>query len=463
MMKVVRAIWRRMGIGLLLPVVLALGSCTPDVSGTWLGTITMDGRTLRVVFNLTRNADDSYGGTADSPEEGDIGIPLTSALVNGRDVTLTVDALQAQFTGELALDGHSIQGQLQLAGTSLPLTVQKQPGPLDYRRPQDPIPPYPYRQQDVTFSNADAGVTLAGTLTWPKGPGPFKTVALITGSGAQNRNEEGKNHRPFLVLSDALTRAGIATLRWDDRGFGKSTGDFDSATTQDFASDVRSAVRYLRQQSFFVPSAIGLVGHSEGGIVGPMAADGNPDVAFLVLLAGPGESGDQIIIHQDRAIGAAMGVPPDQLDQQEALDKSLYACFYQTSDPAVLDQLLRAVLTQAGVTGAEQDATVAGLNTPWMRYFVTYDPIPVLKRTRIPVLALDGSLDTQVVADQNLPPIQAALTAAGNLDATTQKLPGLNHLFQHAITGSPTEYGEITETMAPEVLAEVPDWIHHVH
>jgi pimeloyl-ACP methyl ester carboxylesterase len=339
------------------------------------------------------------------------------------------------------------------------LVLEKQPGPLDYRRPQDPVKPYPYNCVDVTFANSDAGITLAGTLTWPQGAGPFRTVVLIAGSGPQNRNEELMNHRPFLVLSDALTRAGIATLRYDKRGVGQSGGDYAGATSPDFAADARAAVQYLRGQASFVASSIGLVGHSEGGLLAPTAAYANPDVAFLVLLAGPGVPGDEVLISQARAIGAVQGMSTDQLDEAEALNRRLYACFRATSDPKELERQLRDVLTSAGVTGAQQDAVIAELNTPWMRFFVTYDPAPVLTRTAIPVLALNGSLDLQVLPDLNLPPIQAALQGAGNQQATVQKLAGLNHLFQHAITGAPTEYGSIDETMAPEVLAQVAGWI----
>jgi pimeloyl-ACP methyl ester carboxylesterase len=402
-----------------------------DVTGTWLGTLTGNGVSLRIVFNFADNST----GTVDVPEQGVIGDPLNQVDVTGRHVAVQIGDAVAIY----------------------PLTLTKQPGPLDYRRPQDPVSPYPYQTEDVTFAGGASGVTLAGTMTWPAGAGPFKSVVLISGSGQNNRNEELFNHRPFLVLSDALTRAGIATLRYDKRGVGASTGDYDAATSVDFAADARAAVQYLRGQTRFTTSSIGLIGHSEGGMLAPMAADGNADVSFLVLLAGTGVPGGQVLIAQEYAIGAANGVPTSTLDANKALEIQLLACFTATSDPAELDRQLHAVLTSGGVPASQQDDIVAGLNTPWERYFVTYDPAPVLTRTAIPVLALNGSLDLQVLPDQNLPPIRAAL--AGNPQATVQELDGLNHLFQHATTGSPNEYGSIDETMSPDVLAQVSGWI----
>jgi alpha/beta superfamily hydrolase len=451
--------------GAFLVAALVLAACgdgtqaNADVSGTWLGSIPLGGVSLRVVFNLSKNTDGVFAGTMDSPDQGGFGIPISQITVHGRHVDLAAAGIGASFSGDLSADGSQLSGTATQAGQSTPLTLLKQPGPLDYRRPQDPVAPYPYNSVDVTFANSDAGITLAGTLTWPQGAGPFTAAVLIAGSGPNNRNEELMNHRPFLVLSDALTRAGIATLRYDKRGVGLSGGDYAAATSPDFAADARAAVVYLRGQTSFVASTIGLIGHSEGGLLGPMAADANPDVAFLVLLAGPGVPGDQTLISQAHAISVAEGTPPAQLAQADALNPRIYACFRATSDPKELETQLRAVLASSGATAAQQASALAELTTPWMRFFVTYDPAPVLTRTRIPVLALNGSLDLQVLPDLNLPPIQQALQDAGNQQATVQKLEGLNHLFQHAATGSPMEYGTIDETMAPEVLAQIAGWI----
>jgi uncharacterized protein len=431
------------------------GSSKPDadVSGTWLGSLTVNGAPLRIVFNLTADAK----GTLDVPEQGILAHPLSQVDVTGRHLELQMTDLGARYEGDVADDGQSIDGTFRQGLMTVALPLEKQPGPLDYRRPQDPVAPYPYHSEDVTFANSAAGVTLAGTLTWPEGEGPFKTVVLLAGSGPNDRDEEVYNHRPFLVLSDALTRAGIATLRYDKRGVDDSTGNYEAATSLDFAADARAAVAYLRAQDHFTVSSVGLVGHSEGGILAPLAAAENPDVAYLVMLAGPGVPGGEIIISQDRAIAAANGTPKSALDENEAIERQVFACFKNTSDPVELEKQIRAVLNAAGVPAADQNALLANINTPWMRFWVTYDPAPVLTRTAIPVLALNGSLDLQVLADLNLPPIRTAL--AGNSQATVEELDGLNHFFQHATTGSPAEYAAIDETMAPEVLNQVAAWI----
>ena len=449
----------------LFAMVLLIGACSSSsapeiqIEGTWLGTLTVDGPSLRIVVNLTRGTSGAYSGTMDSPDQGSLAIPIDEVTFDGHHVVATMAALSARFSGEVSSDDASIVGTFSQAGQSLALLLRKQPGPLDYRRPQDPIAPYPYRSQEVTFPNAKAGITLAGTLTWPAGQGPCKAVVLISGSGPNTRNEELVNHRPFLVLSDALTRAGLVTLRYDKRGVGQSTGDYAAATSMDFAADAASAVEFLRTQAYAGISSIGLIGHSEGGVLAPMAAEGNAAVAFLVLLAGPGVTGDQVLISQHHAIGLADGQPASELDAYEAIERRLFDLIAASSDPETLNEQMRTVLTAEGVIGKAQDETVAGMLTPWMRFFITYDPAPVLRRTLIPVLALNGSLDLQVLADLNLPPIEQALRAAGNTRATVRNLPGLNHLFQHATTGSPNEYGSITETLSPDVLAQISSWI----
>lgn len=434
-----------------------------DIAGTWLGTLQVPPAPLRVVFNIEPDADSSWKGTADSPEQGGIGIPITQIDVSGERVVVRIESIGVVFSGQLSNDGQTLSGTLEQDGDAVPLSMDRQLGPLDYRRAQDPLPPFPYREASVSFPSEDPEVTLAGTLTWPQGPGPFTAVVLVTGSGPQNRNEELLNHRPFLVLADALARANIAVLRYDDRGVGESTGDFDTATTFDFVADTRAAVSYLRSQTELEVGQIGLAGHSEGGLIAPLAAEDNPDVGFLVLLAAPGVDGKSILVSQSRAIGAANGVDAAELDASEALQQALYGCFGDPNDPLrTLDSCLREQLQIAGVGGEELASTLAQLETPWMRQFIVYDPAPVLRRTRVPVLALNGSLDLQVLASMNVPALELAFREGGNAQATVEELPGLNHLFQHAMTGSPAEYGLIEETMATDVLTHIADWIERV-
>ena len=434
-----------------------------DIEGTWLGTVDVPPAPLRIVVNIERGPANSWVGTADSPDEGALGIPITGIDVSGRRVVVRIESLGLVVSLTLSRDSQTLSGTIEQGGESLPLSMERQVGPLDYRRPQDPVPPFPYDEANVSFPSEEAGVNLAGTLTWPRGPGPFKTVVLITGSGPQNRNEELLNHRPFLVLTDALARANIAVLRYDDRGVGESTGDFEAATTFDFVADARGAVRYLRSQTEFEVGQIGLVGHSEGGLIAPLAAEGTPDVGFLVLLAGPGVDGRTVLVSQSRAIGAANGANAAELDAREALEQELYDCFGDPTDAlSTLDTCLREQLQNAGVAGEELASTLARLETPWMRQFVVYDPAPVLRRTQLPVLALNGSLDLQVLASLNVPALEQAFREGGNANTAVEELPGLNHLFQHASTGSPEEYGTIHETMAQEVLTKIGDWIERV-
>lgn len=244
-----------------------------------------------------------------------------------RVVTLRIASIGVKFSGELSKDGQSLEGSFEQGATSFDLRLDKQPGPLVHRRPQDPEPPYPYDTKNVQFPSEAPGVTLAGTLSWPRGLGPFPAVVLVSGSGPQNRDEELLNHRPFLVLADALVRRNIAVLRYDDRGVGESTGDFAQATTADFALDARGAARYLSTQADFEIGGLGIVGHSEGGAIAPIAADVDPSVAFLVLLAGPGVDGKTTLLSQQRAIAAAGGSTEAELDEAETANRTLLACF----------------------------------------------------------------------------------------------------------------------------------------
>jgi uncharacterized protein len=431
-----------------------------DFAGTWLGTLEIPPAPIRVVLNLESDGGGAWAGTVDSPDQGAIGIPISSVEVVGDRIYVQVDGIGLEYAGQLSADGRTLTGTLYQGGATLPLTLERLPGPLDYSRAQDPRPPFPYNTAEVTFASDEAGIMLAGTLSWPEGPGPFKTVALITGSGAQNRNEELANHRPFLVLSDALTRAGVAVLRYDDRGVGGSSGDHATATSENFAADARGAVRFLRAQIDVAVDTIGLVGHSEGGLIAPLVAAGNADVGFLVLLAGPAVDGKTILISQGRAIAGADGASLAAMDAYEARQRALFACF----DPpdatdAAIDMCLLRVVAGLGLSQAEMASTLAQLGTPWMRWFLTYDPAPVLRRTLLPVLALNGSLDLQVLPSVNLPVMEAALAEAGNAQATVRELAGLNHLFQHAVTGSPREYATLSETMAPEVPTQIAEWI----
>jgi uncharacterized protein len=340
------------------------------------------------------------------------------------------------------------------------------------RRPQEPARPLPYAEVEVSYVSAP-GVTLAATLTLPPGKGPFPAVVLITGSGPQDRDEALAGHRPFYVLADYLTRRGIAVLRADDRGAGKSTGDYWAGTTsEDFATDALAGVKFLAARADIRKNQIGLVGHSEGGLVAPLAATrDDPDakrLAFLVLLAGPGVPLPEVLTEQNRLILTAQHVPESYIDADQAMQRKLFDISRSESDPTKAATTMRTALAAYVETvpepartqmKAQAEMQVLMMNSSWMRWMLGYDPVPALRHMKIPVLALFGGHDLQVPAAQNLPPMRAALAAAGNPATRVVELPGLNHLFQAAPTGAPSEYSQIEETLNPLALQAVGDWL----
>lgn len=334
-------------------------------------------------------------------------------------------------------------------------------------RPQEPKRPFPYVEQEVSYSNSPAAM-LSGTLTLPQGPGPFPAVLLITGSGPQNRDEEMHGHKPFLVLSDYLTRRGIAVLRVDDRGVGKSMGIVATATSADLATDALAGVAYLKSRPEIRKDQIGLIGHSEGGMIAALAAEQSKDVAFIVMLAGTGVPGDQVMLEQSSLIARASGQTEVAIAGSRDLHRQMFAVIREEPDQyraqARLIEIVRESLEKLPEeerqrAGKQLLAQVHAVNSPWMRYFLTHDPAESLRKVSCPVLALNGALDMQVLPKQNLPAIEAALKAGGNTDYTVREIPGLNHMFQTAITGAPSEYALIEETISPVVLEMISDWI----
>jgi len=431
----------------------------PSLAGDWSGTLGAGGAgTLRIVFRLVGSEDGSLGATLDSPDQGAFGIAAGPVTIDGRSVRIEVEAVGGHYEGVLSEDGTRLDGTWHQGGASLPLALEKGTveGPA---RPQVPEPPFPYEARDVRFESVADGVTLAGTLTVPPGDGPFPAVALISGSGPQDRDETVFGHKPFLVLADHLTRRGIAVLRYDDRGVGASTGDIATAVTPDFADDAEGAVRYLASLPEVAAAEIGLVGHSEGAVVVPIVANRSDDVGFVVLLAGTGVNGQDLLVMQLVAINRAMGVSEAITEQRSRLQRDLLGVVAETPDDSAAASRAREILAGAGVSGEAAEAQVRALLSPWMRYFLTYDPIPELRALTVPVLALWGEKDTQVPPAGNLGPAEEALAESGSPDATVDVLPGLNHLFQTAGTGAPAEYVTIEETMAPVALETIGDWI----
>lgn len=429
-----------------------------DIDGTWQGALDTGAGTLRLVVHLS-STKDGLTATMDSPDQGASGLPVSLVKRDGSVFTLEMSALGVKFNGTISKDPSTIEGTFQQGGGSLPLILKRgTAAAAPPRRPQNPVKPYPYREEDVTYENQTAHIRLAGTLTIPQGKGPFPAVELIAGSGPNDRDESLFNHKPFLVLADYLTRRGIAVLRTDKRGVAKSGGALATATTADFATDAEAGVAYLKTRPEVDARKIGLIGHSEGGEIAPMVAARNRDVAFIALMAGSGVPGDQIIVAQVVAGNEAAGMSHELAQQAGQMERKVLDLVEQEKDEAVLKRKLRDLLGPD--LPDAQFATVYGqLTSAWYRYFLTYDPAPVLRKLTCPVLAINGSKDTQVPPQQNLPAIRKALEEGGNKHFEAVELPGLNHLFQTAKTGSVSEYAQIEETISPVALEKIGDWI----
>jgi uncharacterized protein len=452
------------------------------IEGFWQGKLDTGVIPLRLVFKLQKKPDGSLAGTLDSIDQGAKDIPISAITLKGSAVRFEVSAVSGVFEGQLSHDKTQISGAWKQGPAALPLTLTRVEQFPVLRRPQEPKKPYPYREEEVAYDNKAGGSLLAGTLTLPRSGGPFPAALLITGSGQQDRDEALMGHRPFLVLADYLTRRGIAVLRVDDRGGGGSTGEVAKATTEDFAGDVLAGVEYLKTRKEIDPKKIGLIGHSEGGIIAPMCAARSKDIAFIVLMAGSGVPGEEILYTQSALILKAMGASEEMVAQQRKAQERMYSILKREKENGAAEKALRAVCSElqihptpdpakaaaatkekspqeAGHFPAAQEAGLHMMLSPWFRFFLTYDPRPALRKVTCPVLAINGEKDLQVPPKENLAAIEEALKEGGNRDYTVKELPKLNHLFQSSQTGSPAEYGQIEETFSPAALQVIGDWI----
>jgi pimeloyl-ACP methyl ester carboxylesterase len=465
------------GVAALVAVVAAVpmgawAESAPALEGIWMGTLSAMGQELRVVFTVSVDEGGTYVATMGSPDQGAEGIPVPEAVLDGTAVRFGVPAVAGTYEGTLGDDGKLV-GQWSQAGAQFPLTLERVSEAPVIARPQEPQPAVSlYRSENVTFQNAGAGISFGGTLTAPNEGGPFAAVILISGSGPQDRNETIFGHRPFLVLSDHLTKQGIAVLRVDDRGVGMSQGNLSQATSRDLADDVLAGIAFLKSRPEIDPARIGLLGHSEGALIAPMVAAESPDVAFIVLLAPPGLPGEQVLYDQARRIGEGAGEDPEAIERGRVIQERAFEVLKVETDPVVVFEKLRGVFresvaelpeaTQAELAGS-LDAFVDGqarqISTPWFRFFLTYDPVPALMKVKCPVLAAWGAKDLQVSPEVNRGPVEKALAEGGNADHDVVTFDSLNHMFQTAETGLPTEYPKITETMSPEVMGLVGEWI----
>ena len=442
-----------------------------SIEGIWQGKLKVPGTELRIVFKISKNPDGTLTATLDSPDQGVTGIPVEEVIFEDNTLRLEVKSAGAVFEGKVSEDFLVIEGEWKQSGGVFPLTVKRVDKAIEILRPQVPKKPYPYTEEEVAYENKEAGITLAGTLTLPPGKGPSPAVLLISGSGPQDRNETIYNHHPFLVLADYLTRQGIAVLRVDDRGVGESTGDFSQATSEDFASDVLAGIEYLKTRKEINPEQIGLIGHSEGGLIAPMVAVKSPDVAFIILMAGTGLTGEEILYLQGALISRAMGVSEEDIAKNRQFNEKIFSLIKEEKDKKTIEEKLRQMFMEDWAELNEEEksrigdpevfleAQLKSLLSPWLKFFLTYDPKPTLNKVKCPVLAINGEKDLQVPPKENLSAIEEALKVGGNQNYTIKELPGLNHLFQTAQTGLPAEYAKIEETISPVALKIISDWI----
>lgn len=443
-----------------------------DITGDWTGEISISGMKLGFEMHITAQ-DKAYQSVMDIPAQKAMGIKMTSTKFENSMLRIESAEIHGVFEGKLENDLFS--GTFSQNGNELPFTMKRGKAALKVMlRPQEPKAPFAYESKEVSFVNTKDQVTLAGTLTLPKGKGPFPAVILVSGSGQQDRNSEILGHKPFFVLADYLTNNGIAVLRYDDRGAGESTGDPTNATSADFARDTEAALAFLKGCKEINKKKIGIIGHSEGGMIAPMvAANKKNKVAFLVLLAGPSLKGKEILLEQQTLISRAAGESEEEIEKNRKMSKALFQFIEENQKSSSLKEDLfgftKNYITEHKLElpenfSVDQMAQLLANSyaTPWITYFLLHDPKEDILKLKCPVLALNGEKDLQVVAQANINQFNSYAKESGNKQFTTKIFQDLNHLFQHCKTGAPEEYAEIEETFAPEVLEFIKNWIVEV-
>lgn len=416
----------------------SLNACS--VVGDWSGMLDIGMMKMTLVLHIQQDPHGALSATVDTLEHKINGTPIDWISFDGESLKFDMKAAFAKFEGALINNESEISGQFLQAGQSFPLAFERGIKSIEApNRPQEPKLPYPYTEEHVSYENPRVGITLSGTLTLPVSKSPSPAVLLIASAGPCDRDEAGLGHKPFLVLSDHLTRQGIAVLRFDKRGCGKSTGNYNKATSQDFANDVLAGIEYLKSRKDVNANQIGLIGHSEGGFIAPMVAAQSKDVAFIVLMAGAGVNGEELLYEQDALIKRSLGETEETIEQSHKFQEQLFALLKKEPDLEIaagqfhdLAKNHMAILqgNPGKVTLEGLEAQANCINTEWFRYFLVLDPRTALKQVQVPVLALNGELDLQVPPTQNLPVISKSLAEGGNKDFTIVELPRLNHLFQ---------------------------------
>jgi uncharacterized protein len=445
-------------------------------TGSWQGTLNV-GIELRVIFHITEDGKGGFITTADSPDQSAYGLKCDGTTVKDDNISIEMTSLSASFKGRL-LNDTTIEGLFTQQGT-IPLLlkkIEKIEKVVEKNRPQTPRPPFPYKSEEVEYGNADRSLVYGATITIPPGNGPFPAAVMITGSGPQDRDENILEHKLFAVIADHLTRKGFIVLRVDDRGVGKSTGNFSEATSEDFAKDVNSHIDYLLTRREVDKKKIGLIGHSEGGMIAPMVASKRKDIDFIVLLAGPGVKIIDLMAEQAAAIMRSSGINEQATIAYQPLYKEMLTQILHSTDTSnaitTVKKTMEAwagktdkyLIEELGMDKADGRSNIANslvqsLYSPWFKYFFSFDPQPLLEQLNCKVLALNGDKDIQVISKQNLPGIEAALKKSKSKVFLVKELPGLNHLFQTCKKCNLNEYGELEETISPAALEIMSSWL----
>ncbi len=448
-------------------------SAQQSFTGTWKGKIAAFN--LTIVFNIEEK-EGKLLATAESPDQGMKAIPCDQVVVNGSMISISISTVGANFNGTLSEDQKSITGKFNQGGGSFDLVLGKGEIPAAKPKPQTPQPPFIYHSEDVEYDNDDKTVHLAGTLTYPKSGGKFPVAILISGSGQQDRDETIMGHKPFAVIADRLTKLGFAVLRVDDRGTGKSTGEVSKASSADFSKDVNTSIEYLKSRKEIDPKKIGLIGHSEGGLIAPIVAAERNDIDFMILLAGPGIKGSTLLAEQGEQLILQYGVSKEAVQNYLPLYKKFIQLSAEGNDSATLARkgrlafatwkqnsnpdLVKAIgFTDEESTEAILENLISGFAQPWMQFFLASDATLWLEKTAAKVLALNGEKDIQVLANSNTEGIKKALKKSKSPSYEVKILPGLNHLFQKCTLCTVNEYGMLDETFSETALDEMAKWL----
>ncbi len=467
---------------LLLTIIIFAG-CSSNVNeqkvkekltGKWEGLLNFPNVKYKLILDFIKDKDNNISVKLSSPRQKVYDMPADSVVLSGSEISFKLPKVRVYYQGKLDLDSSIIKGTWKQEKFQIPLSFYPEGEMERINRPQYPKKPYPYNSEEVIIDNIKANVQLAGTITYPKGSGPFPAVLLINGSGPQDRDETIYDHKPFLVMSDFLTRKGFAVLRVDDRGFGASTGSYKNSTTKDFAEDALQSVQYLKNRKDIDSTRIGLIGFNEGGIIASMVESRAKDIDFIVLLATPGLPGKEVLLTQTKLIQKAQGVPEKEIEQDYKINKKVFSIVETTKDSSAAIEKVKNALkefisnlndeekSQRKYSEANIVRKAKFMMSPWFRYYLSFDPVDALKRIKCPVLVLYGKNDIQIEPKENLNAVVKAIKKGGNHNVESEIIPGLNHLFQTSDTGLPEEYSKIKETFSPKALEVIDAWIEKV-